>query len=113
MRLLLLTAVLATQLLPQPTSQSNRTADHLHMMIGCSTCGSAVHLTALNMQREAPAPAATKVLTSVIQLRGDVEIKTQRMALYADEASYHEDTGEIEAHGNVRVKLGYQHRWTK
>jgi lipopolysaccharide assembly outer membrane protein LptD (OstA) len=51
--------------------------------------------------------------TSAIQLRGDVEIKTELMVLRADEADYHEDTGEIEARGNVRVKLGYQHGWTQ
>jgi lipopolysaccharide assembly outer membrane protein LptD (OstA) len=53
------------------------------------------------------------VLTSAIQLRGDVEIKTELMVLRADEADYHEDTGEIEARGSVRVKLGYQHGWTQ
>jgi lipopolysaccharide assembly outer membrane protein LptD (OstA) len=40
----------------------------------------------------------------IIQLRGNVEIRTDTIIFTADEANYHEDTGEIEARGNVRVK---------
>jgi lipopolysaccharide assembly outer membrane protein LptD (OstA) len=51
---------------------------------------------------------------SVVQLKGNVEIKTKTvvqdqplsmmiMAVRADEADYHEDTGEIEARGAVHV----------
>ena len=39
----------------------------------------------------------------VFRLQGKAEIHTPTMALEADEADYHLDTGEIEAHGNVRV----------
>jgi lipopolysaccharide assembly outer membrane protein LptD (OstA) len=56
----------------------------------------------------------------VIHLKGNVEIKTTTcipvgrrratvcegaMVLRADEADFHEETGEIEARGNVRVTL--------
>jgi hypothetical protein len=34
-----------------------------------------------------------------------VEISTGNTLLYADEADFHSDTGEIELRGNVRVKL--------
>jgi hypothetical protein len=115
MRFLVVAALLASQFLPQAIGQDKKTPDQkLHMLIGCSTCGShRIHLIAARMQRDAPDPAATKVLTSAIQLRGDVEIKTEHMVLRADEADYHEDTGEIEVRGNVRVTLGYQHGWTQ
>ena len=41
---------------------------------------------------------------SVYRLTGEAEIHTTAMTLTADDAVYHSDTGEIEAHGNVRVR---------
>ena len=41
----------------------------------------------------------------IIQLKGNVEIKTETMSLTADEADYVTATGEIAPHGTVRVKL--------
>lgn len=38
------------------------------------------------------------------RLTGNSEIHTSAMTLEADDAVYHSDTGEIESHGNVRVK---------
>jgi lipopolysaccharide assembly outer membrane protein LptD (OstA) len=40
---------------------------------------------------------------TVITLRGDVEVKTDSVIVRADKAVYHNDTGEIEATGNVRI----------
>jgi len=47
---------------------------------------------------------AAKAEKGIIQLKGNVEIKTNTITLVAEEADYHEDGGEIEARGNVRVK---------
>ena len=44
----------------------------------------------------------------VVQLRGDVQIRTKDMVLRADEAAYNGKTGEIEARGTVHVKLASQ-----
>ena len=41
---------------------------------------------------------------NVDRLTGSSEIHTTTMDLYADDAVYHTDSGEIEARGNVRVK---------
>jgi lipopolysaccharide assembly outer membrane protein LptD (OstA) len=48
--------------------------------------------------------AAPKSGTPIIQLKGNVEIRTDTMILMANEVYYYEDTGEIEARGTVRVK---------
>lgn len=68
-------------------------------------------LTALNIERDTTYPSA-------IHLKGEVEIKTPvclpigrhgklmcdgEMILRADEATYHEDSGQIEARGSVTV----------
>ncbi|MDQ6664059.1 MAG: hypothetical protein M3Z23_06670 [Acidobacteriota bacterium] len=73
--------------------------------------GRAATLTALNIERGGQYPSA-------IHLTGGVEIKTPiclpagrhgklicdgSMILRADEATYHEDSGEIEASGSVTV----------
>ncbi len=40
----------------------------------------------------------------LVQLRGNVEIKTSGSFVQADEVDYHLATGEMELRGNVRVK---------
>ena len=103
MKLLILGGMLACQcttLLPQAIGQNK-----LNMM----ATGPLGHITlqADSIQRRPSYP-------SVIQLKGNVEIKTKTvvqdspvslmiMVVRADEADYHEDTGEIEARGTVRV----------
>lgn len=74
-------------------------------------------LTALSIERGTNYP-------SLIRLKGSVEIKTPvclpvgndgapvcdgEMIVRADEAEFHEDTGEIQAHGNVQI-TPLQHR---
>lgn len=54
------------------------------------------YVTALSIERGAKYP-------SVIRLKGDVEIKMKGIKIMADEAEFHEGTGEIEARGNVRI----------
>lgn len=81
-----------------------------------------VQLSALNIQRGAEYP-------SVVELKGDVEIRTRvcvrqskpgdktgRLAcdgetiVRADEVTYHEDTGTVEARGKVTIAtVPYQH----
>ena len=103
MKLLILGGMLACQcttLLPQAIGQNK-----LNMM-ATGPLGR-ITLQADSIQRRPSYP-------SVIQLKGNVEIKTKTvvqdsplslmiMVVRADEADYHEDTGEIEARGTVRV----------
>src|SRR4030095_805118 len=60
--------------------------------------GPNISLTATAIQRQAP----------IVQLRGNVEIRTKDMILRADEAEYDQSTGEIAARGTVRIKLETQ-----
>jgi len=41
----------------------------------------------------------------LVQLQGNVEIRTAGMILQADEANYYAATGEIKASGNLHIKL--------
>jgi lipopolysaccharide assembly outer membrane protein LptD (OstA) len=41
----------------------------------------------------------------IIQLRGNVEIRTNAVTIAADEIDYDEDTGEMEIRGHVRAKF--------
>jgi lipopolysaccharide assembly outer membrane protein LptD (OstA) len=40
----------------------------------------------------------------IFHLKGDVEIRTDTLLLKADEATYNHATGEIDAHGDVKLK---------
>jgi lipopolysaccharide assembly outer membrane protein LptD (OstA) len=39
----------------------------------------------------------------IFNLKGEVEIRTDTILLRADEATYNHATGEIEAHGDIKV----------
>ncbi|SPE41076.1 conserved exported hypothetical protein [Candidatus Sulfopaludibacter sp. SbA3] len=82
-----------------------------HLAVPTATSVRPVSVTAQEIQRETPVP-------SVTHLKGSVEIKTPvcvrsgpgneqvcdgYVVLRADEADFHEDTGQIEARGNVKV----------
>jgi hypothetical protein len=82
-----------------------------HLTVAPANSNRPVAMSALSIQRGANYP-------SVIELRGSVEIRTQvclpvrkkgemvcgkGIIVHADEALFHEDTGEIEAHGKVLV----------
>ena len=77
--------------------QVNPAAERKYVMIATPE-GPNISLTATAIQRRAP----------LVQLRGNVEIRTKDMILRADEASYNQNTGEIEANGAVRIKLEAQ-----
>jgi lipopolysaccharide assembly outer membrane protein LptD (OstA) len=108
MKYFVLSALLAGQM---ARCQENKTADNkatspkLHIM--ATGAGARVSLQADDIERGTSYP-------SVIRLKGNVEVKTRTvvqqeplslmiMVVHADEADYHEDTGEIEARGNVHV----------
>jgi hypothetical protein len=85
------------------------------------TDGMSVNLAADSVRRSDPANAGASPYASDVQLKGDVEIRmccVQRstskakpntarseMIVHADEAEYHGATGEIVAHGTVRVNF--------
>ncbi len=100
MKLLIVGSLLA-QLIgpPQATSQNSTPAQKLNLKIGAAT------IQADSIERPVRFP-------SIIELKGNVQITTKIgvgdapprlmiMMVRADEADYHEDTGEIEARGNV------------
>jgi lipopolysaccharide assembly outer membrane protein LptD (OstA) len=102
MKLLIVAGVVAqlTVALPQAVCQ-DAAAEKLSLAVGRSS------LQADSIERGVRYP-------SVIQLRGNVQITSRTvvsdtplsmmiMVVRADEADYHEDTGEIEARGSVQV----------
>jgi hypothetical protein len=87
------------------------TSEQKHLTIAPQNGNRAVALTALSIERGVAYP-------SVIRLKGNVEIKTPvclpvgkkgelicdgEMIVRADEAQFHEDTGEIQPSGHVTV----------
>ena len=113
MKALILAGVMScplTLLLPA-LGQDDKAVEQKHLKVPPLNGGRTVALTALSIERGAHYP-------SVIKLQGNVEIKTPvclrvgkkselvcdgDMIVRADEAEFHEDTGQIEAHGNVSV----------
>jgi hypothetical protein len=86
---------------PQAMPQNATSRQMLHISVGSAT------IQAESIERPVPFP-------SVIRLRGNVQISTKIsaadaplrlmiMVVRADEADYHEDSGEIEARGSVQV----------
>jgi lipopolysaccharide assembly outer membrane protein LptD (OstA) len=85
------------------------------------TDGMSVNLSANSMRRSDPPNSGASPYASDVQLKGDVEIRmccVQRptskarkgttrseMIMHADQAEYHGATGEIVAHGTVRVNF--------
>ncbi|HYM13108.1 MAG TPA: hypothetical protein VEU62_20375 [Bryobacterales bacterium] len=97
MKRLVLVVAMACQfapVLPQAMCQEQKIAARkLHLLVTGPGGGS---VSALSIERGVPYP-------SVIHLKGDVEIRRRGMILRADEADYHEDSGEVGARGHVRV----------
>src|SRR5262245_17508473 len=100
-------------LLPQAIGQ----AELKHATAAPANGSRAVSLAALSIERGAKYP-------SVINLKGNVEIIAPvclpvgknsalicdgDMIVHADEAEFHEDTSEIQAHGNVQI-IPLRHR---
>ena len=78
-------------------------ADQKHMRISNSD-HVVFDLAANSIETESSASA------TVVHLKGNVEIRMrwadtspERMVMHADAADFHEDSGEVDAHGNVTV----------
>ena len=92
-------------------AQDNPAGQVKHLIVPTMTSVQPVSVAAMEIESELPHP-------SVMHLKGSVEIKTPvclhagrrnelvcdgSVVLRADEANFHEDTGQIEAKGNVKV----------
>jgi lipopolysaccharide assembly outer membrane protein LptD (OstA) len=69
-----------------------------------------VDLAATSIETEAAPASASGQSPVVVHLKGNVEIRMrwqdtspERLVMHADAAEFHEDTGEVNAHGNVSV----------
>jgi lipopolysaccharide assembly outer membrane protein LptD (OstA) len=94
------------------TAQDNPAGQLKHLSVPTATSVRPVSVAAMEIERPLP-------YSSIIHLKGGVEIRTPvclrsgpgnaqwscdgSVVLRADEADFHEDTGEIEAMGNVKV----------
>ena len=112
MKLAVLDLAIACSLAVLPSNvrgQGGQTAELKHILVAPKNGGRTVSLAALSIERGGSYP-------SVIHLLGNVEIKTPvcipvgpksvcdgEMILRADRAEFHEDSGKIDAHGDVTV----------
>jgi lipopolysaccharide assembly outer membrane protein LptD (OstA) len=93
------------------TAQNQPAAQLKHLSVPTTTNANPISVAALDIEREGLYPA-------IIHLKGSVEIKTPvcvkagrdgalncdgYVVLHADQADFHEDSGQIEARGNVKV----------
>jgi lipopolysaccharide assembly outer membrane protein LptD (OstA) len=93
------------------TAQGPQSAELKHLMAAPLNGSRPVSMAATSIERGTQYP-------TVVRLKGSVEIKTPvclptgkngalvcdgEMIVQADEAEFHEDTGEIRAHGNVEI----------
>jgi lipopolysaccharide assembly outer membrane protein LptD (OstA) len=78
-------------------SQGTQATNPKHAQISTPE-GANVNFVADNIQRQ----------EQILQLKGNVEIRTREMSLHADDVAYDQKTAEIKASGNVRIKLETQ-----
>ena|SRR5262245_9534267 len=78
-------------------AQINQVPALKHLMIA-TPHGPNVDFAASSIERHQPD-------LNVLELTGNVEIRSQNMILQADRATYDQNTGEIKPSGNVRLKL--------
>jgi hypothetical protein len=112
--LLIVSAVFA----PQGIGQENKPTEPkeaLHLSAGTGRAN--IHFVADSIERQDPPMPPPSHYASVVRLKGNVVIRTcclqkgaknqpkQVMIMRADEADFHQETGEIEARGNVRVNF--------
>ena len=113
MKLLVFAGIVACASITLLTSATGQdtASDQKHLTLAPLNGNRAVTVTALSIERGADYP-------SIVKLKGNVEIKTPvclpvgkngemicdgEMIVRADEAQFHEDTGEIESNGHVTV----------
>jgi lipopolysaccharide assembly outer membrane protein LptD (OstA) len=116
--------IASTAFAPQVIGQENKPTEQkepLHLSGGTERAN--INFAAESIERQdSPTPSASPY-ASVVRLKGNVVIRTccvqkgigqgkrqknqpkQLVIMHADEADYHQDTGEIEARGNVRVNF--------
>jgi lipopolysaccharide assembly outer membrane protein LptD (OstA) len=114
-------ALVIAAILPQLGSSQRGAPSRLY--VRSSTQSTRVALSADQILREDSGNLRPSPYASVIHLRGNVEIRiccvqlptgndaskqdpeppSMYLLMHADDADYHEETGEIEAHGAVRV----------
>ncbi len=115
MKLVTLGAAAALQIFifsPQATCQDKAQPERLHLTI--SVPPQHFYMSASSIERDLSTPATA----SILELKGNVEIRVvtcvsadqgnthtcqSALVLNADEAEYHEKTGEIVPRGNVHV----------
>jgi lipopolysaccharide assembly outer membrane protein LptD (OstA) len=74
------------------TAQNN--SDIKRLTVSSVVSGPPVQLAAKSLEQNA----------GIVYLKGSVEINLGTYALLADEAEYYQDGGEIQTHGDVRLK---------
>jgi hypothetical protein len=106
-------------LLPHAGTSQDSIPSQLHWYSGTESAN--IHLAADNIEREnSPVPGPTP-WASLVRLKGHVVIRTccvdrpqaksnpnpagAYLIMRADSAVYHEDSGEIEAQGDVRISF--------
>lgn len=109
--LLTSTITLLLCLIALPTTAQEKTHELKHYVAVPLNGSRPVSLTALNIEHSVEYP-------SLISMKGEVEVRTPvclpvgekgalicdgEMIVRADEAEFHEDSGEIHAHGNVEI----------
>lgn len=77
------------------TAQNN--SDIKHLTVGQVANGRPVPIVQL-------AAKSLEQNAGMVYLKGSVEINLGTYALVADEAEYYQDSGEIQTHGDVRLK---------
>jgi lipopolysaccharide assembly outer membrane protein LptD (OstA) len=92
--------VLSIVVVGMAMSQGPQSSSQKHLQIA-TPGGSNVGFAADNIQRQQPE-------IHIIQLKGNVEIRTHDMDLRTDEAEYNSKTGEINARGTVHITLETQ-----
>lgn len=93
-------AIVAALLLgtyPQPARSQAEPGSNRKQVMASGGAWQNVFLTAASIERGVSYP-------STIELKGGVEIKMKGVLVQADEATFHEGNGEIEARGTVRVR---------
>ena len=106
-------------LLPQVGSSQGASLSRLYFP--ASTRTARINLAAESIVREDPPPSGPNGYASLVRLQGNVEIRTccvqmpsskdnpnparAYIIMHADQATYHIDTGEVEARGTVRVNF--------
>jgi lipopolysaccharide assembly outer membrane protein LptD (OstA) len=110
-------AIAGAAFAPQVIGQEKPTEQKELLHLSARTEGASINFAAESIERQdSPTPSASPY-ASVVRLKGNVVIRTccvqkqrknqpkQLLIMRADEADYHQDTGEIEARGNVRVNF--------